>query len=91
MAGVVAIIVKIMPDSPEEDLEAIKTQAQKVLEEDGAQNVSFEEKDVAFGLKAVMIKFAWDEEKDGSLYEDKLAGIEGVSSAVTEDYRRAFG
>lgn len=91
MVGVVAIIVKIMPDSPDEDLEKIKAGAQAKLEEDGAKNISMEEKDVAFGLKAVMIKFAWDEEKDSSMYEDKLAGIPGVSSATTEDYRRAFG
>ncbi len=91
MPGIVAIIVKIMPDSPEEDLEKIKTETQKLLEEDGAQNISFEEKPVAFGLKAIMIKFAWPEDKDSSTYEDKLAKIEGVSSATTEDYRRAFG
>ena len=91
MAGVVAIIVKIMPDGPDADLESIKGKAQSVLEGEGAQNISFEEKPVAFGLKALMVKFAWDEEKDSSVYEDKLSGIDGVSSATTEDYRRAFG
>jgi len=91
MAGIVAIIVKIMPEGPETDLDRIKEEAEAKLKEDGAQNISFEIKDVAFGLKALMIKFAWDEEKDGSIYEDKLAGIEGVSSATTDDYRRAFG
>ena len=91
MAGVVAIIAKIMPESPDEDLEKIKVEAQKKLEEDGAKNISFETKEIAFGLKAIMIKFAWDEEKDSSVYEDKLSAIEGVSSATTEDYRRAFG
>ena len=91
MAGVVAIIVKIMPESPDEDLDRIKVEAEAKLKEDGALNISFEVKDVAFGLKAIMIKFAWDEEKDSSVYEDKLAEISGVSSAVTDDYRRAFG
>ena len=91
MAGIVAVIVKIMPNGPDEDLEKIKTGAKERLKEDGALNISFELKDVAFGLKAVMVKFAWPEEKDTSIFEDKLAGIEGVSSAVTDDYRRAFG
>jgi len=54
-------------------------------------NISFEIREVAFGLKAVMIKFAWPEEKDTSIFEDKLAAIGDVSSAVTDDYRRAFG
>jgi len=89
--SIVAVIVKIMPESPDTDLDKIKGEAEAKLKEDGAQNISFEVKDVAFGLKALMIKFAWPEEKDTSTFEDKLAGIEGVSSAVTDDYRRAFG
>ena len=89
--AIVAVIVKIMPESPDVDLEDIKESAKEKLESDGAQNISFEEKPVAFGLKAVMVKFAWPEEKDTSIFEDNLAGIEGVSSVDTEDYRRAFG
>ena len=89
--AIVAVIVKIMPESPDVDLEDIKESAKEKLESDGAQNISFEEKPVAFGLKAVMVKFAWPEEKDTSIFEDSLAGIEGVSSVDTEDYRRAFG
>jgi translation elongation factor EF-1beta len=46
---------------------------------------------VAFGLKAIFVKFAWPEEKDTSIFENKLSGIENVSSAETDDYRRAFG
>lgn len=91
MAGIVAIIAKIMPDSPDTDLEAIKTEAKSILEGFDAQNISFTEEEVAFGLKAIMVKFAWREEKDSSLFEDALAKIENVSSATTSDYRRAFG
>ncbi|MCA9485457.1 MAG: elongation factor 1-beta [Nanoarchaeota archaeon] len=91
MAGIVAVIVKIMPDSPEEDLEKIKADAKVKLEEDGARNISFEEEPVAFGLKAIKAKFAWDEDKEGEIYEKKLGEIAGVSSVDTVDYRRAFG
>lgn len=89
--AIVAVIVKIMPDSPDTDLEKIKTEAQSILEGQKAQNISFEEQEIAFGLKAIMVKFAWPEEQDSSLFEDALAKIENVSSAVTDDYRRAFG
>jgi elongation factor 1-beta len=89
--GIVAVIVKIMPDSPDTDLKKIKVEAEKLLKKDGALNISFEEKPVAFGLVAVMVKFAWPEEKDSSVYEDKLSAIKEVSSATTDDYRRAFG
>lgn len=89
--AVAAIILKVMPESPEVDLEKIKTEIQTCLEAEGAMNFSFEEKPIAFGLKAVMAKFAWPEEKETSLVEEKVAAIENVSSATIEDYRRAFG
>ena len=89
--AIAAIIVKIMPDSPEANLESIKKSAKSLLEAEGAMNISFEEREIAFGLKAVMMKMAWPEEKDTSIVEDNLAKIEHVSSATIEDYRRAFG
>ena len=89
--SIVAVIAKIMPDSPEADLDKIKSSATEKLESQGAQNITFEEQEIAFGLKAVMIKFAWPEEKDTNLIEDTLGKIEHVSSATIEDYRRAFG
>lgn len=91
MAGIVAVIVKIMPDSPDADLKEIERHAMHALHELGAKNISMEEKPVAFGLKALFFKFAWPEEKDSSIYEDKLAGISEVGSVSTDDYRRAFG
>jgi elongation factor 1-beta len=91
MAGVAAVIVKIMPSSPETDLEEIKSKSKKVLETEGSQNISFEENPIAFGLKALMIKFAWPEEKDTDIIENILSKIENVSSVSIEDYRRAFG
>jgi elongation factor 1-beta len=89
--SIAAIILKVMPDSPEVDLESIKSALTVNLEAEGAQNISFEEEPVAFGLKAVMAKFAWPEEKETSLSEEAAQKIENVSSATITDYRRAFG
>lgn len=89
--AIAAIIAKIMPASPEADLDAIKNAAKEAMESEGAQNISFETQDIAFGLKAIMMKFAWPEEKDTDLVESKLSQLENVSSATIEDYRRAFG
>ncbi len=89
--AIVAIITKIMPDSPETDLSQIKNAARSLLEKEGGQNFSFEEVPIAFGLKAIMVKFAWPEAKDTSIIEDALSKIEHVSSVKIEDYRRAFG
>jgi len=91
MAGIVAIIAKVMPESPDVDIEALKKKSQEAIEAEGGQNVSFEVEEVAFGLKALKVKFAWDEEKEGTIYEEALGKIEGVSSVDTVDYRRAFG
>jgi translation elongation factor aEF-1 beta len=89
--SIVAVIVKIMPDSPGANLEEIQTQSSKTLEAKGAKNISFEQNPIAFGLKAVMAKFAWPEEKDTDIIESELSKIEHVSSVSIEDYRRAFG
>jgi translation elongation factor EF-1beta len=42
MSGIAAVIVKIMPDGPDADLEAIKKAAEEKLKEDGAMNISFD-------------------------------------------------
>lgn len=91
MAATVAIIVKLMPDSPQEDLKAIEAEAQKQIENLGGKNISFTEEDVAFGLKAIKMKFAAPEEKGTDAIEEILGKIKGVSSVKIEDYRRAFG
>ena len=90
MAAVV-IIVRIMPNSPEANLENIKEKAKSALEAEGAKNISFEEKPVAFGLKAIIMKMDMPEEKGTDIVEQTLSSIENVSSVSIEDYRRAFG
>jgi len=87
----VVIIVKLMPDSPSADLEAIKTTAKELLEKEGAKNISIEEKPVAFGLKSIHVKLDFAEEKGTDFVESILSKIEHVSSLTIEDYRRAFG
>jgi elongation factor 1-beta len=87
----VVIIVKLMPDSPSADLEAIKSTAESLLKKEGAKNISVEEKPIAFGLKAIQIKLDVDEERGTDFVESILSKIEHVSSVTIEDYRRAFG
>jgi len=91
MAGIVAVIIRILPDSPEADLEKIKESIKSTLESEGALNISFEEEEIGFGLKAILIKFAWPEEKDTDIIENSLSVVPNVSSVKIEDYRRAFG
>ena len=89
--GIVALIIKVMPDSLDVNLKEIKQQCIEYLEKEGAKNILVEEQPVAFGLKALIIKMAWPEEKSTDLPEENLAKIPHVSSVSIEDYRRAFG
>ncbi|MEM4259160.1 MAG: hypothetical protein QXS38_00135 [Candidatus Pacearchaeota archaeon] len=89
--AIAAVITKIMPVSPDANLQDIEKSARELMEKEGAKNISFEEKEVAFGLKAIMMKMAWPEEKDTGIIENLLAKIKNVSSVQIEDYRRAFG
>ncbi len=91
MAGTAAIIVKLMPESPSTDLRAIEKKAQHAMEKIGAKNISFETREVAFGLKSIHMKFAISEDKGTDLVEAELAKVPDVSSVTIEDYRRAFG
>ena len=61
------------------------------MESNGAKAVTFEEKPVAFGLKAVILKMAFPEEKGTEFVEQEIAKVPHISSVTIEDYRRAFG
>lgn len=87
----VALIIKLMPSSNTTNLEEIEHSARKILEKEGAKNLTFEKQEIAFGLKALMIKMAMPEEKGTEDIEHKLGTIKEVSSVTIEDYRRAFG
>ena len=89
--GVALLTIKIMPTSPEVNLEEIKEKAQVVVEEGKGRKCRFEEEPIAFGLKAVMVFFDIDEEQELEPIEQGLRKIENVSSAEVTDMRRAFG
>lgn len=91
MVGIAAVIVRLMPSGLDTNLHAVKLEATKRLEKHKAQNITFTEDPIAFGLKALNIKFAWPEQQDTDVIEHELAEIPGISSAQIEDYRRAFG
>jgi len=90
--AVVAIQIKVMPSSPDEDIHALKEEIQVVLKRAGAIRVEkISEEDIAFGLKAIIVTVAWPEEKETSEAQTAIESIEGISSTDIIDYRRAFG
>lgn len=90
--GTAALKIKLMPESPEDDLEAIKEKAKALAITHNKVLVhSIEEEDIAFGLKAVIITLVWPEELEQSVIEDEYAKIEHVNSVQIIDFRRVVG
>jgi len=89
--GTTLLKIKLMPSSPDVDLEEIKAKAKEVLEKGQGKNCNFEEELIAFGLKAIIVSFDIDEFHDLELIERGLEKIENVNSARVIDMRRAFG
>jgi len=86
--GTAGIKIKIMPISPEVNLEEIKKQAEKLISEKGGKNCKFEEEAIAFGLKAIIVFFAFPEEQEIGKIEEELKKIENVNSVQVVDMRR---
>jgi elongation factor 1-beta len=89
--GIALIRLKIMPTSPEIDLEEIKTKAREIIEKNQGKINEFQEEPIAFGLKAVIVGFELDEKKELEIIEEDLKKIESINSVQVIDMRRAFG
>jgi elongation factor 1-beta len=88
MAGIVGVKYKVMPTSPEVDLEEIKENAKKIVESHGGNNKEYAEEPIAFGLKAVIVFFHYDEESELDKIEEELEKIENVNSVQLIDIRK---
>tara|TARA_Y100000310_G_scaffold218438_1_gene219728 strand:+ start:5919 stop:6194 length:276 start_codon:yes stop_codon:yes gene_type:complete len=91
MANVI-VTFKVMPESPEVDLEDLKDKVVVKIEEFGIKIGKVEEEPIGFGLKALKIIFIMDE-SEGSTdkIEDGVKKIENVKSVEAVDVRRALG
>lgn len=91
MAGMSAVQFKLMPTSPDIDLQQIKQKAEEKIKSLGGVPGEIQEQPIAFGLKALIFSFAFPEEKDIEELESLLEKIQEVSSLEMIDYRRAIG
>jgi elongation factor 1-beta len=89
--GFTAVQMKLMPTSPEVDLKAIEKKAEEIINSMHKTQVRIEEEPIAFGLKAMILSFAWNDEVDIEVLEAKFQEIENVSSVEVLDIRKAFG
>jgi len=89
--GTILLRIKLMPSSPDVDLNKIKEQVKSVIEGNFGKNTRFDEEPIAFGLKAVIVSFDISEDREIEPIERKLEAIEEVSSVWVIDMRRAIG
>ncbi|MFH1585843.1 MAG: elongation factor 1-beta [archaeon] len=89
--GTALLKYKIMPTSPDVDLEGIKNKAHDIISENEGKNIMFHEEPIAFGLKAVMASFDISESDPLDPIEEGLKRVENVNSVQCVDMRRAFG
>lgn len=95
MASLV-VTIKIMPESPEENLKKIsKSVDEKIrtfagLKDD--EEIRIQEEPIAFGLKALKIMFVMNESQGSTEpLEKSLQDIKGVASVEVTDVRRTIG
>lgn len=89
--GIAVVKIKILPVSPEVDLEKLRDKVKDLIEGMSGKGCNFEEEPIAFGLKALIVFFSWPEEIELEKLEERLNGIEDVSSIQIVDMRRALG
>lgn len=88
MAGISGVKIKIMPVSPDVNLNEIEEEAKKIIEENSGINREYVQEPIAFGLKAIIAFFQWPEEKELEKVEEELGKIKDVQSIQIIDMRK---
>ncbi|MCJ7450832.1 MAG: elongation factor 1-beta [Candidatus Nanohaloarchaeota archaeon QJJ-9] len=82
--GKIGVVLKLMPESPEEDLEKIKSEAKERVD---VEDIG--EEDVAFGLTAIKVSTIVEDAEGGTdEVEETLLEIEGVQSVEVDDIQK---
>jgi elongation factor 1-beta len=86
--GKVAAKIKVMPNSPDIDLDALQERLEESLPE-GARINGFERDNVAFGLVALLPTVIVPDDAGGTeAVEESFAGVDGVESVSVENVGR---
>ena len=86
--GKVAAAIKVMPNSPELDLDELRDRLETALPE-GAKINSVETEDVAFGLVALIPTVIVPDDAGGTeSVEEAFSSVEGVESVSVEEVGR---
>jgi len=90
--GTVLVTYKIMPESADVDLNSFEDEIRGKIEGFGGKVIETEEENIAFGLKALRIRFSVDEKKgDTEPLEHALQELHYIQSVEVVDVRRQIG
>ncbi|MBW3013610.1 elongation factor 1-beta [Candidatus Woesearchaeota archaeon] len=91
MANVV-VTLKIMPDSPDVNLDKLEEDTQHIIKEFAGDIGRVVKEPVGFGLTALKITFVMSEDLGGTDdLEEKVKELKDVGNAEVVDVRRAVG
>lgn len=82
LMGQVAATLKVMPESPDSDIEQIKDGIRKIHMGD-AHIKEMKVENMAFGLKMIMVLFVMPDHGGTDKLEDQIKAIPGVSEVET--------
>ena len=83
----VAAILKVVPESPEIDLEALKETIKNTIDADSFERI--EEEPIGFGLIALNVTIVVDDGEGGTEpAEEALAALDEIQSVEVTDVRR---
>jgi elongation factor 1-beta len=86
--GKVAAKIKVMPNSPDIDLDALQERLEESLPE-GAKISRIDREDVAFGLVALFPTVIVPDDAGGTeVVEESFAGVDGVESVKVDEVGR---
>ena len=86
--GKVAARMKVMPEGPEQDIDALQDRLENALPE-GAKISRVDREDVAFGLVALFPTVVIPDEAGGTdAVEDAFGTVEGVESVDVDEVGR---
>ena len=86
--GKVAAMMKVMPEGPEEDIDALQDRLENALPE-GAKISRVDREDVAFGLVALFPTVVIPDEAGGTdAVEDAFGSVEAVESVDVDEVGR---
>ncbi|MEM7819413.1 MAG: elongation factor 1-beta [Candidatus Aenigmatarchaeota archaeon] len=73
--GMVALTMRVMPESPDIDLDRIKREIKNIVDVKDIKEVP-----IAFGLKILEVLLVFDDKEGFGDIEEKIRNIKGVSS-----------